>query len=239
MCRATVVAAAGCSPCVRCRLGALGLDQSTERLRRVTHRLEPGPRLRLDVVAAQRFAMSRCTFCTIAAGVPARATMPYHEVTSNPGRPLSATVGTSGSCGLRLGPGDGERDQLAALHVENRRHAGEHHLHVAAEKIVHRGASPLYRTCVALMPASILRLAGQVRAAPVAGRGEVELVRIGLRVGDQLAKVLRRHRRMHDEHVRRCASSVTGIRSLCVSNASFGNSVRFTVGFPARASTSV
>ncbi len=47
--------------------------------------------------------MSACSFFTIALGVPERTTMPYHEVTSKPASPLSATVGTSGSCGERRG----------------------------------------------------------------------------------------------------------------------------------------
>ena len=39
----------------------------------------------------------------IAGGVPAGASMPFHAPISNPGRPDSATVGTSGKLDERLG----------------------------------------------------------------------------------------------------------------------------------------
>ena len=42
------------------------------------------------------FWTSSCSFCTIGLGVPAGATMPYQTEASNPGKPDSAMVGTSG-----------------------------------------------------------------------------------------------------------------------------------------------
>ena len=37
-------------------------------------------------------------------GVPAVARTPYHASAANPGKPCSATVGTSGNAGERFGP---------------------------------------------------------------------------------------------------------------------------------------
>jgi len=46
---------------------------------------------------------SVCKRVTIGFGTPAGATMHYHEVASNAGRPDSEMVGTSGSAGERFG----------------------------------------------------------------------------------------------------------------------------------------
>ena len=41
---------------------------------------------------------------TISGGVPAGANRPFHIVTSYPGRPASAIVGTSGAAAVRVAP---------------------------------------------------------------------------------------------------------------------------------------
>ena len=50
---------------------------------------------------------SRCVSCrrfTTAAGMPAGPSVPYHCTASKPLKPISCSVGTSFSCGLRRGP---------------------------------------------------------------------------------------------------------------------------------------
>ena len=49
------------------------------------------------------FSDSSCSRLTISRGVPAGARMPYHCEVSNSLKPISATVGTSGSAGRRCG----------------------------------------------------------------------------------------------------------------------------------------
>ncbi len=48
-------------------------------------------------------AISACSSATTSFGVPAGANTPYHVDISSPGKPASASVGTSGSSGERLG----------------------------------------------------------------------------------------------------------------------------------------
>ena len=117
---------------------------------------------------------------------------------------------------------------------------GEHHLHLAATRSFTAGAMPLYGTCCdARCRPAVEQLAREVRAAALAGRGEVELAGIRLRIGDELAEVLRRHGRMHHQHVgrrrehrdrREVARGVE--RQLAVR-------IGFTVRLPVGASTSV
>ena len=51
---------------------------------------------------ASHAATSALIFAMIAGGVPAGASRPNHDDASNPGRPDSATVGTSGYAGARV-----------------------------------------------------------------------------------------------------------------------------------------
>src|SRR6185295_16511206 len=48
--------------------------------------------------------ISAFSFCSTSRGVPAVVKSPYHPYASKPGRPDSATVGTSGICGERFAP---------------------------------------------------------------------------------------------------------------------------------------
>src|SRR3954451_12983948 len=53
--------------------------------------------------SASAFCTSVARRCVMAPGVPAGAIIANHELNSNPGRPDSDTVGTSGNCGRRFG----------------------------------------------------------------------------------------------------------------------------------------
>src|SRR4030095_550049 len=48
-------------------------------------------------------AISFCKRSTMAGGIPAGATMLYHDVTSNPGNPDSSSVGSAGAAAIRFG----------------------------------------------------------------------------------------------------------------------------------------
>ena len=66
----------------------------------------------MPIVAARCFVSGKSSTCFTAsvsweitgAGVPAGANKPTHASSSKPGRPASATVGTSGSIGWRVLP---------------------------------------------------------------------------------------------------------------------------------------
>ena len=170
------------------RLSALIMR--VERLGRVADRLEAEPgELRATSSLCSASAMSRCSFCTIArrrAGAHDDA-VPRGDVEAR-----QAALGDGRHVGqLRRAPRarDRERDELAGLHVlQHRRDAGEHHLHVAAEQVVHRRRDALVRDVHRLDAGlDVQQLAGEVRAAAVARRREVELAGVRLRVGDQLA----------------------------------------------------
>src|SRR6185436_18210801 len=53
--------------------------------------------------SASALTISALSRATISGGVPAGASTANQELNSNPGRPDSDTVGTSGYCGMRLG----------------------------------------------------------------------------------------------------------------------------------------
>ena len=69
-----------------------------------------------------------------AGGVPAGATMLYHDVTSKPGNPDSSSVGSAGADAIRFGLATPSARSLPAAHLrQRRRRAREHQLHVARD----------------------------------------------------------------------------------------------------------
>ena len=70
-----------------------------------------------DVVARQHRLISALRRSTIGCGVLAGAIIATHSVTSYPGRPDSAMVGSSGRSGDPLRRGDAERPQLPAFDI--------------------------------------------------------------------------------------------------------------------------
>ena len=102
-----------------------------------------------------------------AGGVPAGATMLYHDVTSNPGRPDSSIVGSAGAVAMRFGLATASARSLPPVDLWQRRgRRSEHHLHVAR----HDGRDRRRDAVVGHMHdvdarAGLEELAGQVRAA--------------------------------------------------------------------------
>ena len=148
-----------------------------------------------------------------ARGVPAGANRPNHGPPSTPrhaGLRHGRHVGRSRA--QRLCRGHCQRAHLAARELLlGQRHDVEHHVDVAGHQILQRrrGAAIVHdarcrgrASCLNCSPARWPEL-------PMPGDAGGELAGIGLDVGDQLLRRLRRHRRMHDQHVRttsRCST---------------------------------
>ena len=101
-----------------------------------------------------------------------------------PGQPDSASVGTSGTIAERFGVVTAIARSLPALtcgeHVGD---VGEHHVRLARQQVLHRGRAALVVHRHPVEPADLLEhLAGQPRQRRRAGRREVELAGIGLRI---------------------------------------------------------
>jgi hypothetical protein len=186
-------------------------------------------------------AISRCTLRTISGGVPARTTMPYHDVTSKPGKPLSATVGTSGNWGLRVEPAMASATSLPLFTCCRMVEMPANIIcTLPPSKSFTAGAMPLYGTWTVLMPASKLR-SSPAKCAPLPSPGEAKLSLSGFALAYAISsrKVFAGTEGCTTRTLGDCASSETGVRSRCVSNGSLGKSVGLTVRLPAGASSSV
>ena len=167
----------------------------------------PGRRLRGSSAppATAATLVDRLVQCarSTGSGVPLGAKKPNHEPASKPGKPLSATVGTSGMRARALGAG--HRDARAACRPgcagsTDGMVANMNCMRPASRSL--SASAPLYGTCAASAPDALAQhVAGQVRRRADAGRAVVELAGIGLGVGDELVERLRRQRGMHHQHV--------------------------------------
>ena len=114
--------------------------------------------------------------------------MPSQPVTTTPGTPASANVGTSGSCRLAIRAADGKSLDGAGAHllVDHRRHLDDE-LDVARDQIVQRQrAAPIRR--VHHLHAGLLheQHGREVRHRALAGRAVGELALALLGIGDEL-----------------------------------------------------
>ena len=128
--------------------------------------------------------------------------MPIHSRVSKPGTPASATVGRLGKAGSRLAPVVAMPDQPALLHgADHRRDAGEHHLDLTRQQILHGiAAAPVMHRHGLDAGHGVEQFAGQMRRRADAGGG-VEQARLLLGERDELGKVLHAERRMHHQDV--------------------------------------
>jgi hypothetical protein len=97
-----------------------------------------------------------------------------------------------------------ERLELARLQVRLRRAEGHrHYLHAAGEKIRQRAADAFVRHMNEAQSGDAgEELHREMRRAAEAGRAVIDLARLRLGVGNELAQVLRRHGCRHDQDVR-------------------------------------
>jgi hypothetical protein len=92
------------------------------------------------------FAISACSARSPRGGVPFGTKMPSQPVASKPGKPDSATVGTSGSAALRFGEVTARPRTLPPLMCgDARRDRQRGELHVAAEQVGDRRRRALVR----------------------------------------------------------------------------------------------
>ena len=104
--------------------------------------------------------------------------MPIHEAVLKPGWPSSATVGVSGSSGWRLAPVCTSARALPALtRRRERQHRADHHRHVAADQVLHRGRAALVGHVLQLDAVDLLdQLHGEMRDAGARAAGIDQLV---------------------------------------------------------------
>ena len=107
--------------------------------------------------------------------------------------------------GLALGRRDRQRPHAAGGELLlGQRHDVEHDLDVAGDEILQRRrGAPIVHVLDVEIVELLELLARQMARAAEARRAIAELARIGLDVGDQFLRRIRRHRRMHDQDVRR------------------------------------
>ena len=112
----------------------------------------------------------------------------YQDDTSKPGTPASAIGGSVRRVAAALERGDREPAQLAAL--DQRQHRAdvvEHDVDAAGDEVVERGPGAAIGHVQHLDAGHALeQLAGEMDRGAVAGRGEGDLARVGLGVGDEL-----------------------------------------------------
>ncbi len=106
--------------------------------------------------------------------------MPYQALISTPGTPASASVGTFGSCGLRLAAVTASGRILVVADLPDHRWQGvEAQLHLAADEVDQGRSAALVGHMRDVDPGCVLEHLGRdvLRAAGAAGR-EVELARL-------------------------------------------------------------
>ena len=140
----------------------------------------------------------------IGLGMPAVVSRPIHWIASNPGKPCSATVGRSGSCGSRMrlpvaiarrAPawicGSDSRVEIAVKWVS----PADHRRHRRAAAAI----GDVLQLDAGLLAEQFDHQAG-LRGG--AGRGVVELAGLGLGERDELGQRFRRHLRVDQEQQR-------------------------------------
>ena len=130
--------------------------------------------------------------------------MPNQATASKPGS-VSDSVGTSGSDGERMRLATASARSFPDFTCGSETPRLSHIMSTWPEtRSASAGAVPLYGTCVISRAAGhrLEQLRGEVRGAAAALRGVVELA--GIRSGerDQLGHRVRRHLRVHQQHVR-------------------------------------
>src|SRR5450759_3801979 len=104
--------------------------------------------------AAIAFTISRCRLRTISGGVAAGAKIAYHDPSSNPVRPDSEIVGTSGSRDDRLAePIPSARRRFALMKGADAVMESQVMVMFPAMVSALAGPSPLYGTCNTFIPA--------------------------------------------------------------------------------------
>ena len=100
---------------------------------------------------------------------------------------------------------------------------GNEHLYLAGEHVLDRLAGALVRHVDHLRTGLLLEQRGAyVRKRTVALRSVVHLAGMGFEVGDEFLQVVRRHRRMHGDHVG-CCGNEGDRREVALSPRQLGN----------------
>ena len=126
----------------------VGADQLAERLRRSGPR---AARLRARALPARRAARARrsarsLSRLSIAGGIFAGPRMPHHTSSSNPGKPASDAVGSSGASGERCALVTARpRIFPEWMYARRRRERRQRHLQVAAHQVGERRTDALVR----------------------------------------------------------------------------------------------
>ena len=121
-----------------------------------------------------------------------------------PGQACLGHRGEVGHRGRALQARHGDALEASRLHVRHRCDGDcEHHLHLPADQVGKGGCIALVRHVRDLDAGALLQhLAREVAGVAAARRGEVDLARVGLEVGDQFTQRIDGDGRVHDQQVR-------------------------------------